>query len=265
MFRKRFSIFILGSLFTLLPMNTPLSGKQKKLMVKSHSPAVAAFTAGVVTLGCLAIGKILYDAIWRPKFSFAGSYCTVNGTPVAVIKDDITRQPDVDYIVNPANDRLLQGGGACGAIFRAAGHGLHDECKQALRRLRKDRVEVGEAVVTGGGKLSSRIVHVVPPNFNPGNRVQECVRFDSRGKRQYRRSYQSVFRISEGKVAVPFLSGGNFMRSRKDKPEMAKITVQEVVKAAGKNRNLKEIRIVAHSKRDFDLLSQALQRQAGGK
>jgi O-acetyl-ADP-ribose deacetylase (regulator of RNase III) len=83
--------------------------------------------------------------------------------PFAIVRNDITKM-EVDTIVNAANRALKMGGGVCGAIFSAAGaKELQAECD------RIGKCETGQAVITGGGKLSAKyIIHTAGPIWNGG-------------------------------------------------------------------------------------------------
>src|SRR5437899_3812361 len=88
------------------------------------------------------------------------------GGRVRVIVGDITKQ-DVDVIVNAANSSLLGGGGVDGAIHRAGGPAILEEC----RKIRDTRgpLPAGEAVITGAGRLPCRyVIHTVGPVWQDG-------------------------------------------------------------------------------------------------
>jgi O-acetyl-ADP-ribose deacetylase (regulator of RNase III) len=86
---------------------------------------------------------------------------------IELFQGDITKI-EVDAIVNAANTSLLGGGGVDGAIHRAGGKSILEECQKI--RNKQGRCKVGEAVITTAGKLPSKfVIHAVGPVWNDGN------------------------------------------------------------------------------------------------
>ena len=84
---------------------------------------------------------------------------------VLVLVGDITAQ-DVTAIVNAANSTLFGGGGVDGAIHRAGGPRILEECKQIRKTVYPDGLPTGHAVITTGGNLTAKhVIHTVGPVY----------------------------------------------------------------------------------------------------
>jgi O-acetyl-ADP-ribose deacetylase (regulator of RNase III) len=93
---------------------------------------------------------------------------TVNKTKISIVQGDITGQA-TDAIVNAANSSLMGGGGVDGAIHRAGGPAILEECKKIVAQ--QGRLPTGQAVITTGGNLKSRyVIHTVGPVWHGGGR-----------------------------------------------------------------------------------------------
>ncbi|MBE0431487.1 MAG: O-acetyl-ADP-ribose deacetylase [Dehalococcoidia bacterium] len=91
---------------------------------------------------------------------------TVNQAKVCIVEGDITEQA-TDAIVNAANSGLMGGGGVDGAIHRAGGPAILEECKAIVAG--QGRLPTGMAVITTGGKLRARhVIHTVGPIWHGG-------------------------------------------------------------------------------------------------
>ena len=92
----------------------------------------------------------------------------IGQTTISVILGDITKQGS-DAIVNAANSGLMGGGGVDGAIHRAGGPAILEECKKIIAK--RGRLPSGQAVITTGGNLKSKyVIHTVGPIWNGGDR-----------------------------------------------------------------------------------------------
>ncbi|MCJ7514347.1 MAG: O-acetyl-ADP-ribose deacetylase [Dehalococcoidia bacterium] len=92
---------------------------------------------------------------------------TVSRARLCLMQGDITKQL-TDAIVNAANSGLMGGGGVDGAIHRAGGPAILEECRQIIARI--GRLPTGKAVITTGGNLKAGyVIHTVGPVWHGGN------------------------------------------------------------------------------------------------
>jgi O-acetyl-ADP-ribose deacetylase (regulator of RNase III) len=142
-------------------------------------------------------------------------------TRLEAIQADITSL-DVDVIVNAANSSLMGGGGVDGAIHRAGGPAILEECKQIVDR--RGPLETGQAVITNAGEMpAGHVVHTVGPIW--GNVVGAAA--VALLASCYRNSLDLAREVSAKSVAFPNISTGVY---RFPKPLAAETAVESVSK-----------------------------------
>jgi O-acetyl-ADP-ribose deacetylase len=152
----------------------------------------------------------------------------VNGLTVEVQQGDLTTQ-DVDAIVNAANNDLELGGGVAGAIARAGGPGIQAECRTV------GPIEVGDAAITGGGRLKARhVIHAASMRLG-GRTTAESLR------RSTRRSLEIADQQGLHSIAFPAVGTGIAHFPMGD---CARIMMEEVVALAPAATSLRDVRFV---------------------
>lgn len=153
-----------------------------------------------------------------------------------ILQGDITRL-QVDAIVNAANSSLLGGGGVDGAIHRAAGPRLLEECRGI------GGCPTGEARITGGYDLpASYVIHTVGPIY--GDRPEDPVHLAS----CYRNSLQLAIENGIETIAFPAISCGVYGYPLE---AASRIAVTAVSEALAANATLKRVTFVLFSDEDF--------------
>ena len=126
---------------------------------------------------------------------------TIDEAKLRIVQDDITRQ-STDAIVNAANSSLMGGGGVDGAIHRAGGPAILQECKKIVAR--QGRLPTGKAVITTGGNLKAKhVIHTVGPIWRGGNKGEPELLASA-----YRESLKVAAENNLSSVSFPSISTG---------------------------------------------------------
>ena len=169
---------------------------------------------------------------------------------IELTRGDITAQPDVDAIVNAANAELRTGGGVAGAIHRAAGPGLEEECRPLAP------IRPGQAVMTGAHELPNRhVIHCLGPVYGRDEPADELL------ADCYRNALRLADEAELGSVAFPAISTGVFGYPVEEAAEVALRTVRE---AGARLRHVLLARFVLFSERDLEVHREALERLEAG-
>lgn len=161
---------------------------------------------------------------------------------VRVLVGDITLE-SVDAIVNAANSSLLGGGGVDGAIHRAGGAKILEECREIRRTRFPDGLPTGEAVLTSGGELSARyVIHTVGPihGQHDGGEAELLANC-------YRNSLRLAASHDIVSVAFPSISTGAYGYPRAEAAAVSSRAVADFLKQPS---SVAEVRLVFFSPED---------------
>jgi O-acetyl-ADP-ribose deacetylase (regulator of RNase III) len=162
---------------------------------------------------------------------------------IKLTKEDITKIK-TDAIVNAANTSLLGGGGVDGAIHRAGGKQILDECIEI--RNCQGGCKVGEAVITNGGNLfAKKVIHTVGPRWNDnqsgeGANLKNC----------YLNSLKLAEENGIRSIAFPNISTGIYRFPKQKAGEIAIKTVSEF-----KSEIIEEVVFVCFDEENFEIYS----------
>jgi O-acetyl-ADP-ribose deacetylase (regulator of RNase III) len=163
---------------------------------------------------------------------------------VQILKGDITKLK-VDAIVNAANTTLLGGGGVDGAIHRAAGKELLEECKTLYG------CKTGEAKITKGYKLPAKnVVHTVGPVWNGGKNNEDELLASC-----YRNSLKLAVENGIKSIAFPAISTGVY---KFPLDRATKIAIDEVTKFLNDNDEIEKVIFVAFDDSTYNCYEEKL-------
>lgn len=172
-------------------------------------------------------------------------------TKLEVIKGDITKI-EADAIVNAANSSLLGGGGVDGAIHRAGGPAILEECRKIVAK--QGGCKTGEAVITGAGNLPAKsVIHTVGPVWNGGNKNERALLQNC-----YYNSMQLALDNDCKTIAFPNIGTGVY---RFPKKEAAKIAVETVVQFLRSTNKIEKVTFVCFDEESFALVQEEINHQ----
>ncbi|NIM20024.1 MAG: O-acetyl-ADP-ribose deacetylase [Candidatus Latescibacteria bacterium] len=168
---------------------------------------------------------------------------------LTLTQGDITKE-SVDAIVNAANSSLMGGGGVDGAIHRAGGPKILEDCKRIVSKI--GSLPTGEAVITTGGNLKAcKVIHTVGPIWYGGNQNEPALLENA-----YRNSLALAKEEGIRTVAFPSISTGAYRFPIEKASDVALSTVIEFLR----EHPLDEVRFVLFSPKDFETYNKVLNR-----
>lgn len=170
---------------------------------------------------------------------------TMDGVTIECVQGNIAHQPDVEAVVNAANAQLRIGGGVAGAIHRAAGPGLEEECRPLAP------IQPGEAVITGAHNLPNQyVIHCLGPVYGvdePSDRLLASC---------YRHALQLGEEHDIESIAFPAISTGAFGYPMEPAARVALTTILDELPRLSAVRR---IRLVLFSQDALEIQERVLQ------
>ena len=167
---------------------------------------------------------------------------------IEIEKGDITKLK-VDAIVNAANSSLMGGGGVDGAIHRAGGPVILEECKKIVTA--KGRCPTGEAVITSGGNLPAKyVIHTVGPVWENGKNNEPELLANC-----YKKSLQLAVSNKLYTIAFPNISTGVYGYHKKEAAVIALKTVNNFLQH---NQDMLKVYFVCFDEENFLLYESLL-------
>lgn len=168
---------------------------------------------------------------------------------IKVLQGDITKVA-ADAIVNAANSSLMGGGGVDGAIHRAGGPAILEDCRKIVAR--QGGCATGEAVITTAGKLPAKhVIHTVGPVWNGGQK-KEAEKLAA----CYRNSLQLALDNQLDTIAFPNISTGIY---RFPKGEAARIAINTIHDFLAEHEGVREVMLVCFDEENLSCTKEALQ------
>jgi O-acetyl-ADP-ribose deacetylase (regulator of RNase III) len=177
----------------------------------------------------------------------------VNGARILIIQGDITRQA-TDAIVNAANSSLMGGGGVDGAIHRAGGPAILEDCKKIVDR--QGRLPAGRAVITTGGNLPAKhVIHTVGPVWHGGDSGEAGLLESA-----YRESLKIAAENNLASVSFPSISTGAYGYPVEQAAEVAVSTVVAFLRE--EKTSVEEVVFVLFDSKTYEAYEAALEKVA---
>ena len=180
---------------------------------------------------------------------------TINKTRLSLLQGDLTKQ-STDAIVNAANSSLMGGGGVDGAIHRAGGPAILEDCKKIVSR--QGRLPAGKAVITTGGKLSIKhVIHTVGPIWRGGRQGEPETLASA-----YRESLKLAVNEGLKSVSFPSISTGAYGYPIEQATEVALRTVVDFLR---QDESLDLVAFVLFDARAYQAYALTLEKLMSGK